>query len=201
MTLVTTPGASDADSYAGTSEADAYFSARGVSAWTGSTSVKEAALRVATSYLDNAYRERWIGLTSTQTQSLSWPRVDGTRGNVAIGGGVGFPAPGGYLYGWTFPLFDINGWPIAIDAVPLQVKTATMEAALLVVGSVTLEPRLERGGQIESIDQAVGPLREAIKYRSGAPAIDRITVIEGLLRGLVTSSPGAPSGNTRLVRA
>jgi hypothetical protein len=76
-----------------------------------------------------------------------------------------------------------------------------MEAALLSLSGTVLEPLLVRGGQVKSIGKSVGPLRKDITYTDGAPAIDRYTVIEGLLRGLVTSTPGSSSGNTTLVRA
>ena len=46
MAIVTEDGTgkSDAQSYLSLADADAYFTARGVSAWTGSNAVKEAAL-------------------------------------------------------------------------------------------------------------------------------------------------------------
>lgn len=186
MALVTTPGAANADSYVTLVEAAAYFTARGIATWTGSDTVKENALRLGTSYLDNAYRGRWIGLTATATQSLAWPRVDGSRSLSS---------------GCTYPLTDENGWEIAIDVVPQQIKTATLEAALLAMSGVTLEPTLVRGGAIKSIGKSVGPLRKDITYMDGAPVIDRYLAIEGLLRGLVNSTPGSSSGNVRLVRS
>jgi hypothetical protein len=100
-----------------------------------------------------------------------------------------------------YPLVDINGFQIPSTTVPLQVQHAAMEAALLALGGADMEPTLVRGGQIKSIGKSVGPLRKDITYIDGAPAVDRYMVIEGILRGLVTSTPGASSGNVRLVRA
>jgi hypothetical protein len=188
MTLNSIAGDAAAESYFSIAEADAYFSSRGVTAWTGTDAVKEQAARKGTTYLDNAYRERWKGITSTQPQALAWPRVEGSRG-------------GRPFYGSSYPLLDENGWQIDPTIVPVQVKRAAMEAALLAIGVTVLEPALVRGGQIKSIDKSVGPLRKAIVYADGAPAIDRYTAIDGLLRGLVTSAPGAASGNIGLVRA
>lgn len=182
MALTTTAGAANADSYASLTEATTYFTARGVSAWTGTDAVKEQALRKATTYLDNQYRDRWVGRRANETQSLAWPRIDGTRG-----------------YG--YPLRDLDGFDIASDAVPVQVKNATLEAALLVIAGETLEPRLERGGAIKSISKGVGPLNKAVTYADGASVVDRYTVIEGLLRGIAKSAPGASSGTVELVRA
>lgn len=191
MSLNSTAGDAAAVSFASVAEYDAYLLARGI-ANTDATGVKENNLRIGASYLENQYRDRWVGLTSTQTQALAWPRVDGARGNQT-GRGLG--------YAFTYPLFDINGWQIPGDVVPAQIKNANIEAALLAKGGAVLEPTLVRGGQIKSLQQGVGPLSETTVWQDGAPAVDRYTVIEGILRGLVTSTPGASSGNVRLVRA
>lgn len=180
MTLNSTAGSASAESYFSIADADAYFLARGVTAWTGATAAKEAAARLGTSYLDNVYRGRWVGLTATETQALAWPRVDGSR------------VPGGF----TCSLYSIDGWEIASDTVPAQVQRAAMEAALLALGGTSLEPTLERGGQIKSKTETVGPITESTTWADGAPATDRYTVIDGLLRGLVQSL-----GNIRLVRS
>jgi hypothetical protein len=174
------------DSYVSLDEAAAYFTARGITAWTGADDEKEAACRRGTAYLDNQYRGRWIGIAATQDQTLSWPRVDGYRTLMRV---------------FTYPLLDSEGFQILSTTIPAQIKTAAMEAALLAITGVTLEPRLDRGGQIKSIGKSVGPLRKDIVYMDGAPAIDRYVVIEGLLRGLVNSTPGSSSGNVRLVRS
>lgn len=182
MTLTVTAGSSSADSYASLEEADAYFLARGISTWTGTDAVKENALRRATAYLDNQYRGRWVGVRYSETQSLAWPRMDGNRG-------------------WGYPLLDLDGFDISYSTVPTQIKNATIEAALLVITGVTIEPTLERGGQIKSIGKSVGSLRKDITYMDGAPVVDRYIAVEGILRGLVKSNPGGSSGNVRLVRA
>lgn len=182
MALITTPGAADADSYFSLAEATAYFTARGITAWTGTDAVKENAARRGTTYLDNQYRGRWVGVRSFEAQLLAWPRRDGTRG-------------------WGYPLLDLDGFDIPADSVPQQIKNAAMEAALLALTGVDMEPRLERGGMIKSIGKSVGPLRKDITYMDGAPSVDRFLAIEGLLRGLVNSMPGSTSGNVRLVRS
>lgn len=187
MALNSTAGDVAAESYFAITDADTYFSARGVTAWTGATAVKEAAARKGTAYLENQYRARWVGLTVTQTQALAWPRLDGSRDP--------------WHRSMQYPLVDINGFQIPSTTVPLQVQHAAMEAALLALGGADMEPTLVRGGQIKSIGKSVGPLRKDITYIDGAPAVDRYMVIEGILRGLVTSTPGASSGNVRLVRA
>lgn len=187
MTIVATAGAANADSYVTLTEANDYFTALGVTAWTGTDSVKEVALRKGTAYLDNQYRGLWRGITFTSTQALAWPRAEGTR------------EP--YRMSLLSPLYDAEGRSIATDSVPAQVKRAAMEAALLALGGTDLEPALDRGGQIKSISKGVGPLSKSITYMDGAPSVTQYTKIEGMLRGLVTSTPGATSGNVRLVRA
>lgn len=181
------------DSYFSIAEADAYFSARGVTAWASATTdVKEQSARKGTTYLENQYRGRWKGYRAEQAQVLAWPRVgDGGDSRFRLAG-ESFIVRG---------LIDLDGFEIPTNEVPLQVKTAAMEAALLAVSGVTLEPRLERGGQIKSISKGVGPLSKSVTYMDGAPSVDRYTVIDGLLRGLVKSAPGATSGNVSLVRA
>lgn len=188
MSLNSTSGDAAAESYFAISDADTYFTARSNAAWAGTTAAKEAAARLGTQYLDNAYRERWKGITATKTQALAWPRVEGSRG-------------GRPFYGSSYPLLDENGWQIDPTVVPVQVQRAAMEAALLSLGGATLEPTLVRGGRIKSQTKTVGPLSKSTTWEDGAPAIDRYSTIEGYLRGLVDSLPGASSGNISLVRA
>lgn len=79
LTLVVTPGAANANSYADVTTADAYFEARAFSsAWTSvvDPEIKKQALIYATTLLD---RERWAGAkgatyTVALTQALAWPR-------------------------------------------------------------------------------------------------------------------------------
>lgn len=193
MALNSTAGDPAAESYFTISEADTYFTARGVTGWTGAESVKEAAARKGTSYLENAYRSLWKGYRTEQAQALAWPRI----GN---GGDSRFRFAADQSFA-VYGVIDLDGFEIPTNAVPAQVKRAAMEAALLSLTGTTLEPTLERGGQIKSIDKSVGPLRKAITYMDGASTVNRYTVIDGLLRGLVKNAPGAGSGNVTLVRA
>lgn len=189
MPLIATAGAADADSYATLAEAATYFTDRGITAWTGTDTVKEQALRRAATYLDNQYRGKWKGYRTDEAQALAWPRT-GSGDNRAVRNGM-LTALG---------IVDLDGFEIPTDTVPRQVKHAQFEAALLVIAGVTLEPRLERGGEIKSISKTVGPLQKAVTYMDSASVMDRLTVIEGLLRGLVTGTPGASSGNVRIIR-
>lgn len=188
MSLNSTPGDANADSYISLADADAYFTARGESTWTGTDAKKENALRRGTTYLDNQYRTRWLGLTVTIQQSLSWPRCDGMRG---------------YYRGYTQLLLDINGFQIPQTVVPIQVQRAAAEAALLYLQGVVLEPRLigQNLAGIKSITKKVDVLQTTTEYGEIEATIDRYLVIEGLLRGLVLSTPGSPTGTVQLLRS
>lgn len=187
MALNVTPGASNADSYASLADANAYFSDRGVTAWTGTDPTKEAALRKATAYLDNAYRGKWRGVRVNDDQALAWPRCNSEtiRTNTTF----------------TIALIDDDGFEIPTDAIPTAIARATMEAALLALGGTDLEPALAAAQVgIKSISKGVGPLNKAITYRDDAPMVGRYLAVENYLRGLVTGTPGASSGTVKLVR-
>lgn len=187
MSLNSTAGDAAAESYFAIADADAYFTNRGIAAWTGTTPVKEAAARLGTQYLDNAYRLRWKGITATKVQSLAWPRVEGTRNRRPY-------------YGAFYPMLDENGWQLDPAVVPVQVQRAAMEAALLALSGTSLESMLVRGNAVKSQKDAVDVISTETVWQDGAPTIDRYRVIEGYLSGLVDSSPGAQSGNITLVR-
>jgi len=73
-TLITTPGAVDANSYATVAEADAYHDTHlYASAWTAaSANTKAVALIQATRTLDALYE--WAEWRTYETQALAWPR-------------------------------------------------------------------------------------------------------------------------------
>lgn len=77
MSLVVEDGTGlpDAESYASVSQADAYFAARGVVAWAGTTEAKEQALRRATDYMSATFGLLWRSQRSKSAQALDWPRV------------------------------------------------------------------------------------------------------------------------------
>lgn len=74
LTVVTTPGASNANSYASVVEGDAYHDGHAHAAdWTGATTAqKGAALVMATRLLDVMWC--WENWPSATTQALQWPR-------------------------------------------------------------------------------------------------------------------------------
>lgn len=84
LIVETGAGVPGAESYLSAADADAYLAARGHAAWTAqATEAKEAALRLATDYLEAVYGALWLSERRTDAQGLSWPRV----------GWAGVPAP------------------------------------------------------------------------------------------------------------
>lgn len=76
-------GLANANSYSSVADADAYFSDRGITAWTGSNTVKEQALVRATDFIESVFGQRFRGAVTTDTQSLSFPRyINDTIGSV-----------------------------------------------------------------------------------------------------------------------
>lgn len=165
MTIDVTPESATAVAYDTAANADAYFTARGVATWTGAEAAKEAALVRGCDYLERRYRGKWVGMKTTQAQSLSWPR--------------------GYVD-------DVDGYAIDAETVPSQVKYANFEAALLVLTGTDLEPVLERGGATTLERVKAGPVESETQYSAGASVRSKITAIDGLLVGLITEGTTIP---------
>lgn len=91
-----------AESYCTVAFADTYHTNRGNTTWTGTDAVKEAALRKATDYMLQAYRDRWQGLRAEDDQPLDWPRD------------------------WVV----VDGYSVDSDIVPTEVQRACAELAL-----------------------------------------------------------------------
>jgi hypothetical protein len=103
LVVETGEGLATAESYISVADADARHAAFGNTAWTGLDAVKEAALRRATAYMEQAYRQRWVGNRYSDDQALSWPRV-------------------------VYQLVD--SWTINSDEVPADVANACADLAL-----------------------------------------------------------------------
>lgn len=143
MAIVTEDGTgkSDAQSYLSLADADAYFTARGIAAWTGANSTKEAALIAATEYIDIRWGDLLKGsLEFTDTQALLFPRLN---------------------------VYDNEGR--ALTGIPQRLERATAEYALISLSqSLMPNPTIESSGKvvIEESDET-GPIKETKKYQSG----------------------------------
>lgn len=129
LTLVSTAGASNANSYISRSDADLYHESHYyASTWTAaSNGNKDIVLVWATRILDATYE--WVGTIASDTQSLRWPRA---------------------------ATYDKDGRLLANDAIPEAIEFATAELArhLLVSDrtapeSTDLAMRRVKAGSIE----------------------------------------------------
>lgn len=109
LTLVTTPAAADANSYATLADGDAYHEGHLYSdLWTAAASgEKIAALVMATRLLD-ALPGAWTGAASTAEQALGWPRGS---------------------------MLSRNGYSIPSGEIPAALKWAEVEYARQLLGS------------------------------------------------------------------
>ena len=128
LTLEDGTGIAAANSYVDTTYADAFHTARGNTAWTGTTAVKEAALVRAFDYLCNEKRYRFRGARTTSIQRAPFPRTGCQERNG--------------------PLYTDN-------QIPWRVKDAQCLLAVLAL-SGALESSLARGGKVQS--ETVGPI-------------------------------------------
>jgi len=110
------------DSYITVSTADTYNSDRNRDEWNGLTQAnKEAALRRATTYLDQAYE--WVGELNDTANSHAWPRAD---------------------------VEDDEGRSIDNTTIPERIKDATAELAYIDAVESELLP-VSTGGETQSV--------------------------------------------------
>jgi hypothetical protein len=152
VTLVATPGATNANSYLTLAEANDYFDTRLFSDnWTDNLADGEKALMMATRTLDALaqpykyyvadgprpyYRTRpqWTGVPASATQALAWPRAG---------------------------MYDAGGNLIASDVIPQALKNAVAELAMqLLAEDRTLDNDVSAKG-IRSI--SAGPVSLSFK--------------------------------------
>lgn len=127
MTLVVEDGTglANANSYVSVTEADAYWAGMGAdgTSWQAlTTAQKEAALILATRYINNAGIFRYRGTRKSYEQRMEWPRTGAA---------------------------ERNGPAIPDTVVPWRVKDAVLAASLEATKGA-LEPRLKRGGKVVS---------------------------------------------------
>lgn len=152
----------NADSYVTVAEADAYLAARGMdTAWALlSNTVKESLLVRAVDYMQAAYRARWKGHRSWDTQSLDWPRQGVLMTDMPI------------------------GQQIQYNTIPRELKAGQIELALRQMAdqATPLMRDLERG----VVSEGVGPL--SVTYDTNSPQQVRYAQVENLLAPLMHSS-------------
>ena len=174
MSLIVEDGSKvdGAESYATTGQADTYLANRGVADWsTLSATEKEQALRRATDYMAQTFRNRWNGFRNSSTQALDWPRTY-------------CPMPD-KLYGESQ-----DSW-VADNIVPAEVRNACVELAYRAAAGELLTD-LGREVKSESVSGAV-----AVTYTGGS----RQTTFDAVNRLLEPYLSGGGLNSAPMARA
>ncbi len=157
-------GLANADALVDLATVDAYHTALGSAAWTGTDAIKEEAIRRASNFLNTSFS--WKGYPiNGRTQAMSWPRHD---------------------------VVDRNGYSVASDEVPIEIKNATAEVALRELTTPgTMTPDVTPS---EAVKRAkAGPADvEFANYRTDAEASRPILlIVRDMVSGLTDSTAGS----------
>jgi len=172
MALIVEVGNCDpaAESYCSVDAADLYHANLGNAAWALlSISQKEVALRKATNYMLQRYREKWDGYRRTVAQALDWPRTEVRRRDA--------PTTYGSVRGFMLTYYSIYEVPaIVIQAcAELALRSTTQD----------LLPDLTRKTRSES----VGSL--SVVYADDSSQLVKFTAIDSLLNPVLRYSGSA----------
>jgi hypothetical protein len=137
-------------------DADAYHTARGNTGLTGTTTVKEQALRRATDFMLQRFGQRWRGRRVSIAQALDFPRYD---------------------------LVTADGFSLSSNVVPIQVVNACIELALRSL-TETLIPDENASSVVSESVTLPGPLSKSTTYAGGKTSAKRYSSIELMLRNL-----------------
>lgn len=152
----------NANSYASLEEADAYAIPRGL--W---TATEDEAVMLS--------REQALLRASDWLNSLDWKGAP-----VSLDREMAWPRKG----------IGAHGVAVAEDAVPACVKTACIEAAVLVSGGTDLFAEQEYSGKITARSSKVGPLAESFEYASpGASTTPKRDALTARIAWLLSSLP------------
>lgn len=150
-------GVTGANAYVDVTYADAYFSDRAVTAWTGDNAAKQAAIIKATDYIETRWGDRFLGSPEflDPRQPLGFPRTK---------------------------LYDRAGQ--LVEGIPDNLKKATAEYALRALsGELMPDPTTDASGAvIVGNRQKVGPIETEVTYSTALgvqalkpyPAADRL---------------------------
>lgn len=162
MTLVVEDGSgiSGAESYVSVADCVTYAENHGLAFSDDDETAAEAALRRATTYLDNTYRARFPGYRRNfRAQALEWPRTS---------------------------VLDISGYPVPYDQVPIEIVNATCEAAVRELAAPGgLSPDVTPGGIAKSLKAGSVQIEYAIGAGNAASQQPVSTLIDGILGPLI----------------
>jgi hypothetical protein len=172
LTVEDGTGLTDADSFVSVAECDAYHLARGNTTWTGSDSLKEAALRRASLFLSNAYP--WQGWQfRPRLQALAWPR-----------GGV----------------VDQDGFDVRSDEVPVEIRHATCEVALReLVSPGAMNPDVTTAETVKSVTAGSVSVQFANAGPGAGANRPTLLVVRDLIAGLLRTGSGGLFGRAARV--
>uniref|UniRef100_A0A6M3J8A0 Putative structural protein n=1 Tax=viral metagenome TaxID=1070528 RepID=A0A6M3J8A0_9ZZZZ len=154
-------GLATANAYVSVADADQYHTDHGApAAWTGVDAVKQAAIRLATEYLDARYGSAWKGRRSNEDQALDWPRVD---------------------------VHDRDEYLLASDEIPAALAAAAALLALKSLQGDVLLPDVVPGGNVKSESKRVGALAKSVEYLGGKTSAKRYVLVDHLIGDLVRS--------------
>jgi hypothetical protein len=158
-------GKADASTYQDAAAVLAYLTLRGLgTVFSALTSTEQDTCAVlATDYLDNQRRYRYRGARLVATQALAWPRTNVVDDD-------GFP-----ITGVPSLLLRAHAEVCGVLAVRKATRGLTPQA---------LQPVLARGGKI--LSQSGAGFSQT--FAADAPSEDRLVMVDGLLRTLLTSS-------------
>lgn len=168
---------STSESYISVADADTYHTNRNPdSAWLNlGTTEKEAALRRATDFMVQRYRQRWKGMRVKLAQALDWPRA------------------GAQLEDFYEPQFDPRpsyfsglAYLIPEDVVPVEVQRACAELALRSVDSALAPADLAPDIDRLTIREQVGPI--SVEYDRAAAPTKRYQAVDMMLAPLLKPS-------------
>lgn len=170
----------DANAYGSLSETDIYHEDRLNTVWTNAPDEdKEAAMLRATAGLESKYRERWIGFKSNHNvtnapQFLAWPRKADKEETT----------DDGFTTTTMEKLVDFDGIEIAVDSIPLELKRAFFEVALIEITQPFVSTELSRDNMIkfERVD-----VIETEFFRN-APAVVQFPHVDNLLASLASTA-------------
>lgn len=146
-------GLAGAESYVSVSEAGAYLRARGnAEAWDELEQVdREIALRKASDFMRQIYRQRWAGARVHYEQRLDWPRYS----------------------------VVVDDFTVPSNVVPVDVKQACSELALRAAQGEELMPDLEAGNsQVKR--EKIGPL-DTEYFENSVGAAERFQSVTAML--------------------
>lgn len=161
-------GKTDAESYISVADASTYHAARGNTAWAAlaTDALREQALRRATDYMGQAYRERWKGYRKTATQLLDWPRS--------------------FVYLEPFVHGAVGTYPYLVpdDSVPELVRRSCAELALRAAAGTALMADSGQGVTREKI----GPIE--VEYSEFSSSMVRYSAVDGSLAPYLAAGGG-----------